>query len=95
MVMAFRFSERLGLCAEGTADRVAQHLSSVGLPASLAAVPGGLPGPEALIAIMRQDKKAGAGKLTFILVRGIGEAFIARDVPDEEVTRFLASELGR
>jgi 3-dehydroquinate synthase len=95
MVMAFRFSERLGLCQEGSADRVAQHLNSVGLPASLAAVPGGLPGPDRLLAIMRQDKKAQAGKLAFILVRGIGDAFIARDVPDEEVTRFLASELGR
>ena len=31
---------------------------------------------------MRQDKKAEAGTLTFILVRGIGEAFIARDVDE-------------
>jgi 3-dehydroquinate synthetase len=42
---------------------------------------------------MRQDKKAKAGRLTFILVRGIGEAFIARGVADEDVLAFLEAEL--
>ena len=42
---------------------------------------------------MRQDKKVERGKLTFILVRGIGEAFIARDVEEERVSTFLAREL--
>jgi len=41
---------------------------------------------------MRQDKKAVAGKLTFILVRAIGEAFIARDVPDGDVLAFLEED---
>jgi 3-dehydroquinate synthetase len=44
---------------------------------------------------MRQDKKAQSGKLTFILVHGIGEAFIARDIPDDRVLDFLAEELAR
>jgi 3-dehydroquinate synthase len=42
---------------------------------------------------MRQDKKASLGKLTFILVRDIGEAFIARDVRDEDVLKFLEQDL--
>jgi 3-dehydroquinate synthetase len=41
---------------------------------------------------MRQDKKAVSGKLTFILVRGIGAAFITRDVAEKDVLAFLAEE---
>jgi len=92
MAQAFRFSERQKLCAQGTAARVEAHLTSVGLPTRLGDIPGDLPGPEKLLDIMRQDKKAVAGKLTFILVRGIGEAFITRDVAEEDVLAFLAEE---
>jgi len=92
MAQAFRFSERQKLCAQGTAARVEAHLTSVGLPTRLGDIPGDLPGPEKLLDIMRQDKKEVAGKLTFILVRGIGEAFITRDVAEEDVLAFLAEE---
>ena len=95
MAQAFRFSEHLGHCAKGTAQRIEKHLHDVGLPSSLADIPGDLPDAGALLAYMRQDKKARAGKLTFILARGIGEAFIARDVPDDAVLPFLAEELSR
>ncbi|MGA7269208.1 MAG: 3-dehydroquinate synthase [Aestuariivirga sp.] len=95
MVQAFRFSESLGLCAAGTGDRVARHLKSVGLPVHASEIPGDLLPPEALVEIMRQDKKAQGGKLTFILVRGIGEAFIARDVADADVIAFLKGDLQR
>ena len=43
-----------------------------------------------LIHHMRQDKKMKAGTLPFILARGIGKAFVARDVPLAEVEAFLA-----
>jgi 3-dehydroquinate synthetase len=58
---------------------------------------GDVPGFEAdsgsLLTAMRQDKKVERGKLTFILVRGIGEAFVARDVEEGSVSTFLAREL--
>lgn len=92
MAQAFRFSERTGLCAKGTAARVEKHLRSVNLPTRLSDIPGELPGPAKLLEIMRQDKKAVSGKLTFILVRGIGEAFITRDVEEKDVLAFLAEE---
>jgi len=95
MAMAFRFSERLNLCPAGESGRVERHLASVGLPVSLAGIAGELPEAAALLAIMRQDKKAQAGKLTFILVRRIGEAFIARDIPDDRVEAFLAEEMAK
>lgn len=92
MAQAFRFSERLGLAPKGSARRVEKHLRSVNLPTRLADIAGGLPEPRQLLEIMRQDKKAVAGKLTFILARGIGEAFIARDVEETDVLAFLADE---
>lgn len=92
MAQAFRFSERQGLCARGIAARIEKHLRSVGLPTRLSDIPGELPTPAKLLAIMRQDKKAVSGKLTFILVRGIGEAFITRDVEEKDVLAFLAEE---
>ena len=92
MAQAFRFSERQGLCARGTAVRIENHLRSVNLPTRLSDIPGELPGPAQLLEIMRQDKKAVSGRLTFILVRGIGEAFITRDVEEKDVLAFLAEE---
>jgi 3-dehydroquinate synthetase len=95
LVQAFRFSETLKLCAGGTAGRVAAHLKRAGLPVHTRDIPGPLPPPEGLLAAMRQDKKARAGKLTFILVRAIGEAFIARDVAEADVLAFLREDGAR
>ena len=93
MVQAFRFSERLKLCAPGTSERVALHLKGVGLPTHVSQIPGDLPPAATLLDMMRQDKKAQGGKLTFILVKGVGEAFIAKDVPDHDVLDFLTEDL--
>jgi len=92
-VQAFRFSERLKHCPAGTADRVERHLQAVGLPTRISAIAGDKPDAATLVRLMGQDKKVRAGKLTFILVRGIGEAFVARGVPDAEVRGFLEDEL--
>jgi 3-dehydroquinate synthase len=92
MVQAFRFSETQGLCAPGTADAVARHLQRAGLPTHMSHIEGSLPSSAALVDLMRQDKKAVAGKLTFILARGIGEAFIAHDVSDADVLAFLEKD---
>jgi 3-dehydroquinate synthase len=89
MCLAFRFSEELGLCGKGTADRVAAHLTAVGLPTCISDIPGGQADAAHLVHLMGQDKKVRDGKLTFILVRGIGQAFIARDVEREKVLGFL------
>ena len=95
MIQAFRFSESLGHCPPGTADRAAAHLASVGLPIHVAQIPGSLPPPAALVEIMRQDKKAQSGALTFILARGIGDAFVAKNVDAEKVIAFLAKDMAR
>lgn len=93
MCLAFRFSERLGHCPAGTSERVARHLAAAGLPTQLSDIPGDAVDADKLVALMGQDKKVRDGKLTFILARGIGEAFVAHDVPSDEVRGFLASEI--
>ena len=40
MVQAFRFSEMLGLCQPGTAERVQKHLARAGLPTHVSAIQG-------------------------------------------------------
>lgn len=102
MVMAHRFSAMLGLAPETDATRVEVHLREAGLPLRISDLGGhNLPGGQALAAMgpdkmlefMAQDKKVVRGALTFILTRGIGKAFIAKDVPQEKVRHFLAQTL--
>ncbi|MEM6375302.1 MAG: 3-dehydroquinate synthase [Pseudomonadota bacterium] len=78
--LAFDLSARLGLCAQEDPGRVRAHLRAMGMKAELRDIPGDLPGAEALIALMGQDKKVVDGRLRFILARGIGQAFVADDV---------------
>ena len=78
----------------GTAAALESHLRAVGLPTRIADIPGAdRPDAAALLALMAQDKKVEGGRLTFILVRGIGEAFVTRDVDAAEVARFLEREV--
>ena len=43
--------------------------------------------------LMAQDKKVRAGRMTLILARRIGEAFITRDVETAEIEAFLDDEI--
>ncbi|MBM3600784.1 MAG: 3-dehydroquinate synthase [Alphaproteobacteria bacterium] len=89
MGMAFDLSVRLGLCPLADAGRLRRHLAAVGLPAELADLGRPSWDPARLIEHMRRDKKVLDGRITFILVRGIGAAHIARDVAPEEVHALL------
>ena len=89
-VLAFRLSARLGLVSKRDVERVEGHLAQSCLPTQIADIPGPRPKPNEVIEHMRHDKKAHTGRMTFILVRGIGDAFISRDVPEEAVSAVLA-----
>ena len=88
--LAFRFSAAGGLCEAGEAERVEAVLQAAGLPTRLQQA-GRFRGA-ALLKRMAGDKKAEGGRLTLILARAIGEAFVDRDVDPAAVTAFLASE---
>ncbi|MBP2484759.1 3-dehydroquinate synthase [Rhizobium leguminosarum] len=89
MVLAHEFSARMNLASPDDARRVERHLKEVGLPTRISDIPGDLPPAETLMDAIAQDKKVKSGKLTFILTRGIGQSFVADDVPASEVISFL------
>ena len=89
MVLAFDLSVRLGLCPAEDAARVRRHLASVGLPTGLEALPEGARDPDRLLRHMAHDKKVEDGRITFILQRGIGRAFLAREVEPAAVRELL------
>ena len=93
MALAFRFSRDLGFCPGQEAGRVEAQLKTVGLPTRIRDIPALDAGASDILAAMRQDKKVERGRLTFILARGIGESFIARDVDEASVSAFLEREL--
>jgi 3-dehydroquinate synthase len=93
MIQAFKFSEQLGHCTKGTHERVVKHLKRAGLPTHASEIPGQLPPIEKLVELMRQDKKAVGGQLTFILAKSIGETFIAKGVDEFDVLSFLERDL--
>jgi 3-dehydroquinate synthase len=93
MVMAFELSARLGYCPLQDAVRVRRHLAAVGLPTGVRDAGLGRFDSAGLLTHMRQDKKVRDGRLTFVLVRGIGEAFVTRDVSVASVVAMLDREL--
>jgi len=92
MRLAFTYSVEQGLCSAEDAARVERHVAAVGLPSRIADIPGKTPTTGQLLRLMAQDKKVKGGKLALVLVRGIGEAFVERDVPLDRLTAFLERE---
>jgi 3-dehydroquinate synthase len=95
MALAFEFSARRGLLPAAEADRAIRHLAEVGLPARPQDIPGELPSVDRLIDLMAQDKKIKRGMPTFILVRGIGAAFVDTGVDARDVRAFLDEKLAK
>jgi 3-dehydroquinate synthase len=95
MRLAFTYSVEQGLCPPEDAARVERHLKAVGLPANIADIPGKAPSTGQLLRLMAQDKKVKGGKLALVLVRGIGQAFVERDVVLDRLTAFLEQECAR
>jgi len=97
MVLAAQLSAQLGMIADDDATRIQRHLVDVGLPTRLQDIAGfaqeGLADADALMALMAQDKKVKRGRLTFILMRAIGQAVISNDVEPALVRDFLARKL--
>jgi 3-dehydroquinate synthase len=89
IVLAYRLSTRLGLCAAEDTERVTQHFRDIGLPSDARDLPQLSWDPDRLIALMGRDKKVRGGRITFVLTRGIGHAFLSQDVPSEALRAVL------
>ena len=92
MVLAARFSARRGLMPRASADHIARHFAEIGMESEVSTLGLNCDG-RALVEHMLHDKKMDAGTLPFVLMSGIGAAFLARDVSLDEVAAFLDEEL--
>ncbi len=94
MVMAVNLSVRLGQCPPGDLERVRAHYAAIGLPAAPPKTGhSAMLNAEKLLDRMAQDKKVKDGAITFVLVRGIGEAFLSADVPTVQVRETIDATL--
>lgn len=94
MVLAARYSARRGLMDAQQADAVAHHFAEVDMASEISSLGLNCDG-QALVQHMLHDKKMDAGTLPFVLLKQIGEAFLAKDVALDDVARFLDAELER
>jgi 3-dehydroquinate synthase len=92
MVLAARYSARRGEISAADAERARAAIAAAGLPARLSALGLACNGA-ALLAHMRHDKKAEGTRLPFVLLRALGEAYVARDVDPADIAAFLDEEL--
>jgi 3-dehydroquinate synthase len=90
--IAFRFSAAQGLCEAQDAHRAEAAIAAAGLPTRMAQITATPFAADALVRHMTQDKKAEGGRLTFILARALGDAFVAKDVDALAVAQFLKTE---
>ncbi|HEX7043231.1 MAG TPA: 3-dehydroquinate synthase [Burkholderiales bacterium] len=87
MVAAAELSCRLGWLKRQEYGRIERVIAAAGLPTRL---PAALE-PARMRALMTVDKKAAAGRVRFVLLRGIGDAFVSADVPGDQLERTLAA----
>lgn len=88
MILAFGFSESQDYCEAEQATRIAKLLAKAELPHQISDIDMQANG-KTLVGHMMHDKKMSAGKLPFLLARGIGQTFLAHDIDLDEITAFL------
>ncbi|MBE7560561.1 3-dehydroquinate synthase [bacterium] len=88
MVFACRLAERLGMLEPATTARLRALLEQTGLPVEMPAIDA-----DALLVLMRGDKKARDGRLNFILPTRIGAVQLVPEVDEGRVRRTLEDRL--
>jgi 3-dehydroquinate synthase len=86
MLLATRLSQRLGLVALEDVKRVSSLLMSAGLSLEPPAF-----GHQRYLELMSHDKKVADGRIRFVLLERIGEAFVTDQVPNEALAEVLST----
>ncbi|HTP08316.1 MAG TPA: 3-dehydroquinate synthase, partial [Anaerolineae bacterium] len=84
MIAEAQIAERMGLTPLGFSDRIERVMELVGLPTRFANLE-----TDAIMQVMRSDKKKQLGRLKFTLPRAIGEVVIGVDVKDELIRKAI------
>ena len=94
MVMAIELSKNLGYLSGQDAGRATKYIRNIGLPTNIKSIEGSTPwNPDGLMQHMQHDKKVSNGQLRFVLLKGIGEAFLTADVEKKEVYSIIEKSL--
>lgn len=93
LVLAADLSAELGVCPAADAARVRAHLAAAGLPTSPLDRPAVAWSVDRLLEHMAHDKKVRDGRVAFVLMRAVGEAYLSREVPREAVAAVLGNAL--
>jgi 3-dehydroquinate synthase len=86
MLLAARLSQRLGLLAAEEVKRLAAVLQAAGLPLEPPALD-----TERFLDLMGHDKKVEGGRIRFVLLKRIGEAFVSGEVPHAALVEVLGA----
>ena len=94
MVMAIELSKNLGHLSGQDAGRAFECMRSIGLPTNINSIEGSTSWhPDGLIQHMQHDKKVSNGQLRFVLIKGIGEAYLTADVEKKQVYSVIEKSL--
>ena len=91
--LAFELSAKLDLCLVSDVKRIQTHFKLIGMPFRLSQLLDKNCEPDNLIKFMKNDKKNKDGKLTLILARGIGKAFVTNEINYSDVKPIISSSL--
>jgi len=84
--MAARLSEQLGYAKAGLEERIRAVYRAAGLPVEIPAFP-----LSDWFEAMMHDKKAMGGRLRFVLLRDVGDAFVSAEVTEKALEGLLCS----
>ena len=94
MVLAIELSKSLGYLSGQDAGRAVEYIRNIGLPTNINSIEGSTSWhPDGIIQHMQHDKKVSNGQLRFVLIKGIGEAYLTADVERNDIYRVIEKSL--
>ncbi len=95
LLMAYEFSQCLGLCPGQDVKRVRKHIELMAMPTQKTLLANLKTPAQDLLSFMSRDKKNTGSKITMILARGIGKSFLAPDIDKDRLYQYLQDKTGR
>jgi len=93
MVLAARYSARRGELSQAEAERTASAIAAAGMPSEIGTLGMDCDGRRLVDHMLHDKKMESSGTLPFLLMKGIGAAYMARNVELADVAAFLDGEL--
>ena len=94
MVLAIELSKSLGYLSGQDAGRAVEYIRNIGLPTNINSIEGSTSWhPDGIIQHMQHDKKVSNGQLRFVLIKGIGEAYLTANVERNDIYRVIEKSL--